>query len=325
VALQRRLVALRDPAVDAAGPVVGFFYGAAVAASFPRHTTPLWQVWMPLAIGATTAGGALLTYGRHRWHDLNKLSAQQAPSADQEATQANQEATQANQQATQAAVRVRDVFWPVFGVAVVSLVLMTIGPFYAAPSHLSALGLVGGRLGSGLVGMFAIVAAIPAAGAMFGVRRVAKGCDPGTQGELVDVLLTLRGMLQRLLTATGSVVALVTFSAGTWWLLERSLGVQYGSKPPQYVLVFGAFGSAVLGVVYGPAWTALQRRGRELCDEMFPLRGLDAQEKILSQVTDRQKLEQALGLDRGIVADLQGGVVILAPLLASAVAAFLPH
>jgi len=297
-------VALRDRAVDAAGPVVGFFYGAAVAASFPRHTAPLWQVWMPLAIAATTAGGALLTYGRHRWHDLNKLSAQQA---------------------TQAKVRVSDVFWPVFGVAVVSLVLMNIGAFYPAPSHLSTLGLVGGRLGSGLVGMFAIVAAIPAAGAMFGLRRVAKSYDPGTQGELVDVLLTLRGMLQRLLTATGSVVALVTFSAGTWWLLERSLGAQYGSKPPQYVLVFGAFGSAVLGVVYGPAWTALQRRGRQLCDEMFPLRELDAQEKILSQVTDRQKLEQALGLDRGIIADLQGGVVILAPLLASAVAAFLPH
>jgi hypothetical protein len=113
------------------------------------------------------------------------------------------------------------------------------------------------------------------------------------------------------------------FSAATWWLLERSLGFQYGSKPSQYVLIFGAFGSAVLGVVYGPAWTALQRRGRRLCDEMFRLRERKEQAEILSEVTDRQKLEQALGLDRGIVADLQGGVVILAPLLASAVTTFL--
>ncbi len=297
-------MALRDRAVDAAGPVAGFIYGAAVAASFARHTAPLWQVWMPLAIAATTAAGVLLTYGRHRWRDLNKLSAQQA---------------------TQAKVHVRDVFRPVFGVAVVSLALMNYAAFYPAPSHLSALGLVGGRLGSGLVGMFGIVTAIPAAGVMFGLRRVANSYDPGTRGELVDLLLTLRGMLQRLLTATGSVVALVAFSAATWWLLERSLGAQYGSKPPQYVLIFGAFGSVVLGVVYGPAWTALQRRGRRLCDDMFPLRELKEQAEILSEVTDRQKLEQALGLDRGIVADLQGGVVILAPLLASAVTAFLPH
>jgi hypothetical protein len=292
-------VGLRGRAVDAAGPTAGFIYGAAVAASFPRYTAALWQVWMPFAIAATTAAGTLLTYGRHRWHDLNELPAVH--------------------------VRKRDVAWPVTAVLVVSLALMNIGALYPAPSHLSARELVGSRLGSGLVGMFAIVAAIPAAAVMFGLRRVANGYDPGKRGELVDVLLTLRGMLQRLLTATGSVVALVTFSAGTWWLLVGSLGTQYGSKPPQYVLIFGAYGSAVLGVVYGPAWTALQRRGRRVCDDMFPLREKHEQAEILSEVTDRQKLEQALGLDRGIAADLQGGVVILAPLLASAVTAFLPH
>ena len=80
----------------------------------------------------------------------------------------------------------------------------------------------------------------------------------------------------------------MAFSAATWWLLERSLGAQYGSKPPQYVLIFGAFGSAVLGVVYAPAWTALQRRGRRrLCDDMFPLRELKEQAEILGEVTDR--------------------------------------
>jgi len=35
-------------------------------------------------------------------------------------------------------------------------------------------------------------------------------------------------------------------------------------------------------------------------------------------------LELALGVDRGVFADLQSGVVILAPLLASGAAAFLP-
>jgi len=52
---------------------------------------------------------------------------------------------------------------------------------------------------------------------------------------------------------------------------------------------------------------------------------LNSQADILRRATDRQKLEQMLGLDRNIIADLQGGVVVLAPLLASAVTACLPH
>jgi len=38
---------------------------------------------------------------------------------------------------------------------------------------------------------------------------------------------------------------------------------------------------------------------------------------------DRHKLEQLLGIDRGVVADLQAGLAILSPLLASTAAAFL--
>jgi len=58
---------------------------------------------------------------------------------------------------------------------------------------------------------------------------------------------------------------------------------------------------------------------------LFPLGKLNEQAAILSRATDRQRLEQMLGLDRGIFADLQGGLIILAPLLASGVAALLPH
>jgi len=64
------------------------------------------------------------------------------------------------------------------------------------------------------------------------------GVPTGKRGELVDLLLDLRQLLQRLVTAAGSVVALVTFSAGTWLLLERSVHTQYGNQPPQMALVF---------------------------------------------------------------------------------------
>jgi hypothetical protein len=55
------------------------------------------------------------------------------------------------------------------------------------------------------------------------------------------------------------------------------------------------------------------------------LRGVDQEAVIVSRAADRQALEQMLGLNRGFLADLQSGLLILAPLLAGAVAAFLPH
>jgi len=42
-----------------------------------------------------------------------------------------------------------------------------------------------------------------------------------------------------------------------------------------------------------------------------------------ARIEARRRLEKALGVDRGLFADLQSGVVILAPLLACAAAVFL--
>jgi hypothetical protein len=63
----------------------------------------------------------------------------------------------------------------------------------------------------------------------------------------------------------------------------------------------------------------------QLRDALFPLDGLSDKSVILRRASDRQALGQVLGLDQGTFADLQGGFVILAPLIASAAAAFLPH
>jgi hypothetical protein len=52
---------------------------------------------------------------------------------------------------------------------------------------------------------------------------------------------------------------------------------------------------------------------------------LDEASMILARSGDRQKLEQILGADRGILPDMQSGVVILAPLVAGAAAFLLPH
>jgi hypothetical protein len=263
------------------------------------------MTWAVLAIAATTAAGLVFSYGLDRWQELKELCT--IPAA-------------------------LPVIWRVTALAVVSLALMNV-PILLPSAHVTVSGGKGSGLGSGLVGMFAILAAVPAATVMIGMWRAVGGGAPlGTKeqpltlnGDQLSALLELRRLLQRLLAAVGSVVALVAFSYSTWWLLQRSLHTQFGTRPPQFVLIFGAFGSTLVGLIYGPAWTALQRRGRLLRDEMFPLREVDDVTKIVSIAADRHRLDQMLGLNRGFLADLQSGLVILAPLLAGAVAAFLPH
>jgi hypothetical protein len=112
--------------------------------------------------------------------------------------------------------------------------------------------------------------------------------------------------------------------------LQRSVPVGPGRSPaaelpPQVVLVGGGLGSLLVGLFYVPAATAVQRRGRDLCDELFPLAKADEASAILSAAEDRNKLGQLLGIDHGVVADLQTGLAILGPLLASAAATYLPH
>jgi hypothetical protein len=151
-----------------------------------------------------------------------------------------------------------------------------------------------------------------------------------SKGEQVATLVALRQLLQRLLGAIGSLVALGTLATAAVLALQRSVPVGPGRSPaaelpPQVVLVGGGLGSLLVGLFYVPAATAVQRRGRDLCDELFPLAKADEASAILSAAEDRNKLGQLLGIDHGVVADLQTGLAILGPLLASAAATYLPH
>jgi hypothetical protein len=100
------------------------------------------------------------------------------------------------------------------------------------------------------------------------------------------------------------------------------------------VAVLAALTSIVLTVTAhrsGAGWSAVRgwgltlNRGQRLCDDLFPLPEADEAPAILNRAEDRSKLGQLLGMDRSVVADLQTGLAILGPLIASAAAAFLPQ
>ncbi|MEU7875867.1 hypothetical protein [Dactylosporangium sp. NPDC049140] len=208
-------------------------------------------------------------------------------------------------------VRVREVAGPVSAIAVSGVLAVNVTRFLPGPT---------GFWHSGLLVCVAILAGIPAGMVMFAVRRVVSaGPPPGPLGRQVTVLLGLRRLLQRLLAAEGAVVTLVTFEFGAYSQLQPN------PRSAQYILIFGGVGSVLVVAAYAPAWSALQRRAHLLCCELFPLDDLDDSSTILRNAADGQRLEQVLGADRGILADLQNGLAIAAPLLAGAVAAFLPH
>jgi hypothetical protein len=279
---------------------LGLALGIGVVGTSAHRDALLWPVWASLAVALTTAAGVVFVYGFDRWAELSRLLLSRT-------------------------VRVRDVSAPVAaGVAIALLGVLgsvLLSALLSKPTGSS-------WRGAALV-VIAIFGGVPAAGVMFGVRSAARDESvPGTRGQRVALLIALRQLLQRLLAAVGSLVALSTLALSAALALQRSLPAGSGHSdatelPPEMVLIFGAVGSLLVALAYAPAATAFQRRGRGLCDELFPLDKADEASVILSLADDRHKLEQLLGVDRGVVADLQTGLAILGPLLASAAAAFL--
>ncbi len=273
---------------------LGFAFGVYFAVTSPYRGELLWWVWAPLVVAFTTAAGAVFPYGIARWTELTGPG--------------------------EVRVRVRDVAIWVAPIAVSSLYFLAWSPWLPGPLHfswrlaaLTAIPLVGG---------------ITAAGAMAGIRLAARRQPAtGTRGEQAALLVRLRSLLQRLLGALGSLVALSTFALGATVNLQHNLikrlGLQLTPVPPQLVLLFGGIGSLLVALYYVPAATALQHRGQQLCNELFPLAKADEPAAILAVAEDRRKLEQLLGADRRIAVDLQTDLAILGPLLASAATTFL--
>jgi hypothetical protein len=272
-----------------AAPALGLVFGTVLVLTSPNQAAPLWLLWAPLAIALSTAAGAVFTYGRRRWAELCVLHR----------------------------VRVREVAAPVVAIEIGGIATVNSTLFLHGAAHEDWRG--------GLLVTLVLLLAAPAAGVMYGVRHAAgsESLSHALAGQ-VSLLVALRRLLERLLVAVGALVALTTLESAAALSLARSVH-SLGTRPPQYVLVIGGVGSLLVALVYVPAWAALRDRGLRLCDELLPMACPDEPSAILSRAGDRQTLEQILGTNRNVLADLQTGLAILGPLLASAAAAFLPH
>jgi hypothetical protein len=273
---------------------LGFAFGVYFVVTSPFAGDRLWFAWAPLVVAYTAAAGAVFPYGIARWAELTGSGG--------------------------VSVRVRDAAIRVAPIAACGLFVLVWSPWLPAPVHFPWR--TAAFVASPLVG------GVTAAGVMEGIR-LAAGHQPvtGTRGEQAALVVRLRQLLQRLLLALGSLVALSTFVVGASVNLLRGPakgpGLQLGPLPPQVVLVFGGVGTLVVALYYVPAATALQRRGQRLCDDLFPLAKADEATAVLAAAEDHRKLGQLLGADRSITTDMQTNLAILGPLLISAATALL--
>ena len=74
-----------------------------------------------------------------------------------------------------------------------------------------------------------------------------------------------------------------------------------------------------------PARRPALPKASHLTELLFTLTGVDEPAALLERTEQRARFEQLLGAEAGPFADLQAGIVVLTPLLASAVAVWLPH
>lgn len=272
-------------------PLVGLAVGGGLAVTAPHRSAPLWWIWAPLMVALATAAGGAVTYGVRRWNELRGLYP----------------------------VKVADV-WALVAVIGVGGVL-GMSATAVMPSETPS------DYRSGLLVRLVVLAGAPTIGAtMLSIRRAAlDGPKKPGPGEKLAFLVALQRLLQRLLAMAGLLVALVTLEFGAFMSLQRSVQQPPANRPPEYILVFGGYGTLLVAAAYLPGWSAIQRRGRELCDALFPMSGVDQTSELIKTASERQQLERILGTDRTLMADLQSGIAILAPLIAGMVATLLPH
>ena len=167
-----------------------------------------------------------------------------------------------------------------------------------------------------LLTLLPVLAALPVVADFAAVRELAVMLH-GTAGEQFERILSLLRVLSGLLTALGGLVALTTLTIGAQIPL-------LGGPTPGLLVIFGAAGCVLVALSYVPPANAVRESARALCATIAPIADSDGSE-LRARVDDRAGLERVLGLDRSLLADFQSGVIVLAPLLASAAVVFLPH
>jgi hypothetical protein len=120
----------------------------------------------------------------------------------------------------------------------------------------------------------------------------------------------------------GALIGGITLATGA---LRNAATAIEGNKqiiPPEVVLVYGAYFTVLVALVYAPTYVTLQTTGRNLQDSVLPMPSPASQEWE-TWCKKRQGLEEVLRLEKGGTQSFQTSFAILAPLAGSIISILL--
>jgi hypothetical protein len=137
----------------------------------------------------------------------------------------------------------------------------------------------------------------------------------------VAAALEARSRALRFLSVAGAVIGLAVLAAGALRKATVPEFVAAREFPQEAILLYGAFFTGLLLLVYGPAHAALKGLGVRILDHYFPLSEMPAPDadSFKGWLDRRTTLETLLQLNVSPAQQLQASFFILAPLLSAVI------
>lgn len=166
--------------------------------------------------------------------------------------------------------------------------------------------------------------------ALSGIALVQQRVRPreSEQIENDDVRAAVEARIEilRFLSLAGAVIGLAVLAAGALRKATVPVFVREGGFPQEGVLLYGAFLTGLLLLVYVPAHLALKRLALRIRDHFFPLSGMPDPDtdSFKGWLDKRTTLETLLQLNVTPSQQLQVSLFILAPLLSAILTSLVP-
>jgi hypothetical protein len=146
-----------------------------------------------------------------------------------------------------------------------------------------------------------------------------QGEEPGAQGLDQDVLryLRLRSQLRRFLGLISVMVGTAIFHLGVLRnLLNQALPAQQELLPASFVMAYGLYLTGMLACLYLPAYKTLTEVGELLANRLVRS-SIGARATWKAWSDEQQAIRAYLGLQGSALQELQQGIAVLSPFIAS--------
>jgi hypothetical protein len=193
-----------------------------------------------------------------------------------------------------------DVSWPLWGHNMKTRALTIIGGLVAGVPALSGIALI--------------------------QRRLSRQATEPMEEEDGPVAIQARSQILRFLSVAGAVIGLAVLAAGALRKATVPDFVADSKFPQEGILLYGAFFTGLLLLVYVPAQLALKRLGVQIRNHYFPLSEMPApdSDSFKGWLDRRTALEAFLQLSVTPSQQLQASLFILAPLISAVIGSLVP-